>query len=223
MAEYNYRGTGVAELDPLTPVKTTEDGTILDDALRQIKAYLSDSTNGPDAIATKLLADLNAVSIVPSAVPPGLIIPAMVSSLQGFLLCDGTIYPNASYPALAAAIGSTYGGVPGTSFAVPDCRGRACAGHGGGDARFDTVGEVSGSYTHQLTIAEMPSHTHNIKDAATSALVYDGSSNFSQHQAYYGSRTQVGAGLTYGALTAGQDKPHDNVQLVLAVNKFIKT
>jgi microcystin-dependent protein len=43
---------------------------------------------------------------------------------SGFLLCDGTVYNNVDYPELSAVLGNTFGGVAGTSFAVPDMRGR---------------------------------------------------------------------------------------------------
>lgn len=53
-----------------------------------------------------------------------------------FLACDGSIYANVDYPELAAFFNSQYGdsahfgGVSGTSFAVPDLRGNFLRGTG---------------------------------------------------------------------------------------------
>jgi hypothetical protein len=40
----------------------------------------------------------------------------------GYLFCDGAVYANGVYPALAALLGTTYGGTVGVNFAVPDMR-----------------------------------------------------------------------------------------------------
>jgi len=64
-----------------------------------------------------------------SFVPTGVIFPIASATYAnnavapaGYLYCDGTIYANALYPLLAASLGTTYGGVALTSFAVPDMR-----------------------------------------------------------------------------------------------------
>ena len=56
----------------------------------------------------------------------GLSAPTNVPS--GYLYCDGTSYAIASYPALYAAIGDTWGGTAGIDFKVPDTRGRLAFG-----------------------------------------------------------------------------------------------
>ena len=64
-----------------------------------------------------------------SFVPTGVIFPIASATYAnnavapaGYLYCDGAIYANALYPLLAASLGTTYGGVALTSFAVPDMR-----------------------------------------------------------------------------------------------------
>lgn len=47
----------------------------------------------------------------------------MVMADAGWLPCDGREIPRAQYPALFEALGTTYGGGPG-SFSVPDLRGQ---------------------------------------------------------------------------------------------------
>jgi microcystin-dependent protein len=77
---------------------------------------------------------------------------------DGYLLCTGQSVSTGAYPALFAAIGYTYGG-SGSSFNIPNLQNRVPVGRGP-DVEFDTLGETGGSKTHQLTVNEMPSHTH---------------------------------------------------------------
>lgn len=62
-------------------------------------------------------------------VPTGVIFPIASATYAngavppvGYLYCDGASYAIAAYPSLSAALGTTYGGVPGVSFNVPDMR-----------------------------------------------------------------------------------------------------
>jgi len=76
---------------------------------------------------------------------------------SGWLLCDGSSVATATYPALSAVIGTTFGG-GGASFNLPDLRqrfplGKAAAGTG------STLGATGGLIQHTHT---GPSHTHTI-------------------------------------------------------------
>jgi microcystin-dependent protein len=65
----------------------------------------------------------------------------------GYLYCDGSTYSvGAPYVALYAAIGNTWGGTPGVSFRVPDCRGRAAFG-----SIVDTSSGSGYGYSPQVT------------------------------------------------------------------------
>ena len=88
--------------------------------------------------------------------------------------CYGQTLNVADYPALAAKLGSTYGGDGVTTFGLPDERGRVGAGQddmGGTSANRltgqtngvngDVLGATGGAETHTLTGAEMPAHTHS--------------------------------------------------------------
>lgn len=81
----------------------------------------------------------------------------------GWLIRDGSLVPVATYPNLFAVIGYTYGG-SGANFALPDDRGLAVGGSGLGTAvpglTSRTLGSVTGSETHTLTVAELATHTH---------------------------------------------------------------
>lgn len=73
-------------------------------------------------------------ALIPSGgggeVPTGTVLAfAGATAPDGFLLCDGTSYPVADYPALYAVIGNVYGGDE-TAFNVPDYREVALVGVG---------------------------------------------------------------------------------------------
>lgn len=157
MATYNYtNGDGVSALDASTPDGATEPVSVLDDAVRQIKAYLLDPTKGPQALIDALSgSDVGFIKMFGGTVAP-----------TGYLMCDGSAVSRVTYAALFAVIGVTYG--PGdsvTTFNVPDFRGRGPGGAGTGDAAGATawsVGDKKGEETHLMTEGEMFAHTHTV-------------------------------------------------------------
>lgn len=83
----------------------------------------------------------------------------------GWLMCHGQILLKADYPALYAVVGDAYkGGATLTSlqFRVPEMRERVPL----GQDEIYPRGVYGGSNTHQMTIPQMPSHTH-IQNAHT--------------------------------------------------------
>jgi len=76
---------------------------------------------------------------------------------ENLLLCDGTHYSDADYPALWDIIGTTYGGTGSTDFALPDLRGKVAM----GENSVHFLGTTGGVETVTLTTAEMPSHNHS--------------------------------------------------------------
>ena len=79
---------------------------------------------------------------------------------SGWLECDGSVKTIATYPALAAYLGTTFGGNGTTTFGLPGYGGRVLVGRDAGQTEFDTVGELGGAKTHTLTATEMPVHNH---------------------------------------------------------------
>jgi microcystin-dependent protein len=144
----------------------------------------------------------------------------------GYLLCDGASYLQADYAALFAVIGTTYGSADGTHFNVPDLQGRVPigvgTGTGGGAAGTGkpTGGSAltavararwKGEETHQLSTAELASHTHSLSvlgDTGPGQLVA-GTGQATQNVSATGS--------------AGSGTAHNIIQPVMGVNFIIKT
>lgn len=115
--------------------------------------------------------------------PPGIVCyTAAASPDAGFLFCDGAAVSRATYAALFARIGTTFGAGDGsTTFNVPDIRGRTIVSKGSNSA-VDTLGEGdalaenarSPVHVHPMAHNHNYSHTHTATGETGGALV-DGS------------------------------------------------
>ena len=153
-----------------------------------------------------------------SPVLAGMVFPyAGTSEPSGFLFCYGQSLSTTTYATLFSALAYTYGG-SGSTFNLPDLRGRVIAGQddmGGSSANRltnqsgglngDTLGATGGAETHQLTEAELPSFTQ--RDTSGSIGVTGGGDT---------------AASTANA-TVGSDTAHNNVQPTIILNYIIKT
>jgi microcystin-dependent protein len=93
------------------------------------------------------------------AVPAGIINQYGGSTApSGYLMCLGQSISITEYPALFQAIGYTYGG-SGVSFNVPNLQNRAPVGLGT-EIEFNALGKTGGNKIHQLSVNEMPIHSH---------------------------------------------------------------
>lgn len=146
----------------------------------------------------------------------GVILPFAGSAPPNeFLLCDGAAVSRTTYATLFGLIGTTYGvGDGSTTFNVPDLRGRTIIGVGQGAGLTNrTLGAAVGEENHQITEAEMPSHTHTVSDTETS------SNNAGSEPGTTQGNTTAG----YTTDPTGGDQPHNNMQPSLALNYIIKT
>jgi len=95
--------------------------------------------------------------------PTGMIVGFAGPSLPaGWLDCDGAAVSRVFYSELFAVIGVTWGPGDGVNtFNVPDLRGRTILGVGDGAGLTPrTLAEAGGAEDHQLTVAELPAHSH---------------------------------------------------------------
>jgi microcystin-dependent protein len=99
---------------------------------------------------------------------------AGASAPSGWLLCDGASYNRADYPDLFSVITDNFGAVDGSSFNVPDLRGRVSVGAGQGTGLTNRVlSDQGGEESHVLSTAELPSHSHGITDSGHTHVVND--------------------------------------------------
>jgi microcystin-dependent protein len=95
---------------------------------------------------------------------------------QGWAFCAGQILAIASNQALFALLGDVYGGDGKTTFSLPDLRGRAPVGVGGGGNTGPglssiPLGQKSGAESVSLSYSQLPNHTHQATfSGATSAV-----------------------------------------------------
>lgn len=193
----------------------------------------SNTSSASSALSTANTALANANNALLAIAPTGVVLPFAGSTApSGWLLCFGQAVSRATYSALFAAIGTTYGAGDGsTTFNLPDARGRVLAGKddmggsaanrltsGGSGINGATLGAAGGAETHTLTTGQIPAHNHPLNNGNN----------------YYLMRTSGGAvGLTSGTGLAdtvqntgsnsGGGGAHNNTQPTLVLNHIIKT
>ncbi|MFN7928961.1 MAG: tail fiber protein, partial [Blastocatellia bacterium] len=100
----------------------------------------------------------------------------------GFVACDGRSLSTATFSALFAKIGYTYGG-SGANFNVPDLRGRTPIGRGQGTGLTNrTLGQQVGVEIPTVTASDMPAHTHTYPGGTTGSVGNASQSSFSTMQ-----------------------------------------
>jgi microcystin-dependent protein len=81
---------------------------------------------------------------------------------RGWASCNGQIMSITQNQTLFALLGTTFGGNGQNTFGLPNAAGRALLGLGQSTASGQTYvwGQISGTETETLTIANMPAHNH---------------------------------------------------------------
>lgn len=181
-------------------------------------------------------------------VPIGCILDFAGSTVPtGWLLCAGQSLSRTDFSDLFAAIGTTYGAPSGSTFNIPDLRGRTVAGRdmdqGGFVDRLTapdsrTLGAAGGAQDVTLTEAQMPAHTHTVSGSTNSAgdhthaipsagggsggnrvVVEVSAPAGSTNTGTAGAHTHTLAGT---ADSKGGGTAHPNVQPTIILNKIIK-
>ncbi len=155
--------------------------------------------------------------ITGDTLPVGSIVPFGSDTVpQNWLLCDGHAVSRTEYAELFSVLGTTYGNGNGTTtFNLPDLRAKFAIGKGtaigeAGENYDFQLGDVGGEYSHQLTVAEMPEHSHEVattSETGTQGWVYNGNWNSTK---------------TVNTKTSGGNQYHNNIPKFLAVNFIIK-
>lgn len=169
--------------------------------------------------------------------PPGTVVAFAGSTVPaGWLLCDGSAFSPSTYPELAAAIGTSFGGSSGSPL-VPNLVGRLPVGLDPGSARVggggaDTLGETGGSdvttqvvaHAHSLTINSDGAHRHNMLASCGGGCsnVTDGfargngsldSNNFRSGEA--GAHTHTGSIGTTGSTSVSNMPPYIALRFII--------
>jgi len=210
------------------------DGSVTVDKIADLSITTAKVAN--DAIITTGIRDASITlpKIDPTALsvllmPPSSIIPYAGTTLpQGWLRCDGSSVDAGTYPALFAAIGTTYGGNGAPNFNLPDLRGRAIFGIGSPGNATDTHGRIvkdqfaptivpggtGGEQKHQSTLAETANHDHEQQTSAnSSAATYASGYSGQWDYAYRGVKTKA----------VGDSQAHNTMPPFMLLNYLIKT
>jgi microcystin-dependent protein len=82
---------------------------------------------------------------------------------KNYKVCDGSLLQIQEYGGLFAVIGTKYGGDGISTFALPDLRGRTPLGFGQGEGlTARNLGNKGGAESVQLTVENLPEHSHDL-------------------------------------------------------------
>lgn len=241
---------------PLTDLSQAITGSLSRDGLGAMRAAF----NGGGFRATNLAAGVQPNDAVimsqlasgAGGLPAGSVVDFAGSAIPtGWLICAGQALSRADYPDLFAAIGTAYGAPSGSTFNIPDTRGRVTAGRdvdsGGFAGRLttpnsQTLGAAGGTQTVTLTTAEMPSHTHTVSGSTNSDGAHVHGNSRSDAPGGTGDGTHIvtnsvpsgttiftGSSGTHShtlsgiADATGGGGAHQNVQPTIVMTKIIKT
>jgi microcystin-dependent protein len=160
---------------------------------------------------------------------PGDIVYSAGATRAQALAADGASHLRTDYPALFAAIGTTYGAVDADHFNVPNLAGRVVAGKESVATLITTavsgfsgatLGAAGGSQSHKLVPAEMPSHRHGVNNSDDPGAHTHAALNAGHVAGPTGGHTAIVESVSATTLTGG-DAAHRNMQPTIVLNAFI--
>lgn len=181
----------------------------------KIKAFAVEEGKIKDkAVTLRKLAE----EVIRFLVPTGAILASgLTAAPSGWLLCQGAAVSRTEYKTLFEAIGTAYGAGDGsTTFNVPNLQGRVPVGSGGLAASPSALGNVGGEEYHQLTINELPAHTHT--EVAWGGFTYW----INRGLAYADNAALDGPGFPQASGSVGANWGHNTMQPYQIVNYIIK-
>jgi len=130
----------------------------------------------------------------------------------GYLVCNGDAVSRSTYSVLFGLLSTDYGvGNGSTTFNLPDLRGRAPIGVGTGTGlTARALAATTGTETHTLITAEIPSHNHT-------------SLQFGPNAGAAGLRADAVVTTDTTTGSTGGGGAHNNMQPSIAINFIIKT
>jgi microcystin-dependent protein len=138
----------------------------------------------------------------------------------GWAFCDGSLVPIAENETLFNLIGTTYGGDGQNTFALPDLRGRVPIHQGSGFI----IGQSAGEESVNLTVQQIPIHTHAAECRAAASNSASPTGNFwgaSSAQQYTLGTSPLTPMAGSAILPTGGSQPHDNMIPFLGINFII--
>ena len=153
---------------------------------------------------------------------------AAATAPLGYLLCNGSAVSRATYAALFAVIGTTYGVGDGTTtFNLPDLRGRAAIGAGAGAGLTPrTLAATGGAETVTLDTTMIPSHTHTSNATGGQGnlglVLADGTNTATAVDPSLGELKVWDLPHALTINDTGGGLPHANMQPFIALNYIIK-
>ncbi|MDB6073941.1 MAG: Microcystin dependent protein [Verrucomicrobiaceae bacterium] len=151
-------------------------------------------------------------------------------ALRGYALCNGQLISISQNTALFAILGTTYGGNGTTTFALPDLRGRFPIGSGqGAGLSNQSMGQLQGSPTVQLTANNLPTHNHTLQattapasSAAPSTNIWAVAGSRRSTVNLYTAAQGAGSSMAPQSLTPiGGGLPHNNMSPYLGLTFLI--
>lgn len=170
--------------------------------------------NYVDGVTSNIQSQFDNLVTVPSGVINAFA-GASGSVPTGWLLCDGSSFSSSTYPTLASIVGDAYGTHSGSTYYLPNLKGKIPVGLDSSQTEFDQRGETGGAKTHTLTTDEIPSHNHNLNPAQ----IVGGGSGGTNNYAPTGNSPSAQTVVTY----TGGGQAHNNLQPYIVINYIIKT
>jgi microcystin-dependent protein len=131
---------------------------------------------------------------------------------RGWAFCSGQTLAIQQNTALFSLLGTTYGGNGQTTFQLPNLQGRAAI------HSPNSLGVLSGTESHTLSIPEMPSHNHTFSasSSAGTAIIATNNAFGSSTANLYAAQGAAAAMPNLNAV--GGSQPHNNMQPYLVLN-----